>query len=63
MASQDHQLHIVAIIGTGGMGLPIARRLALGKHVLLAGFSNDTLEEAVAALQKEGFSTESHKSA
>jgi NAD(P)-dependent dehydrogenase (short-subunit alcohol dehydrogenase family) len=35
---------IVVVIGTGGIGLAIARRQGAGKRVLLADFNTDTLD-------------------
>ncbi|KAE9362662.1 NAD(P)-binding protein [Stipitochalara longipes BDJ] len=45
---------ILVIIGAGGMGLPLARRLGSGKHILLADYSSITLETALTTLHNEG---------
>ncbi|MFI9386960.1 SDR family oxidoreductase [Kutzneria sp. NPDC052558] len=47
---------IVVIIGTGGMGLAIARRLGSGKTLLLGDANPETLDRAAQALRGEGHS-------
>jgi NAD(P)-dependent dehydrogenase (short-subunit alcohol dehydrogenase family) len=42
------------VIGAGGMGLAVARRLGSGRHLLLADFSDARLKTAVDALRGEG---------
>ncbi|KAJ0416744.1 hypothetical protein BJY00DRAFT_221042 [Aspergillus carlsbadensis] len=46
--------NIVVIIGTGGMGLAIARRLGSGAHLVLADFSKAQLDHAAETLRGEG---------
>ncbi|MCX2963959.1 SDR family oxidoreductase [Gordonia aquimaris] len=46
---------IVVVIGSGGMGLAIARRQACGRKVVLADVDDARLERDVAALGDEGF--------
>ena len=41
---------VVVVIGTGGIGLAIARRQGAGKSVLLADFNQDTLKSAANEL-------------
>ena len=50
---------VLVIIGAGGMGLPLARRLGTGKHILLADFSSTILSSSLTTLQKEGHTTSS----
>ena len=45
---------VLVVIGVGGMGQAIARRLAAGKTVLLADFNDDTLQAAADALKADG---------
>lgn len=44
---------VVVIIGAGGMGTAVAQRIGSGKHVLLADFSEQSLE-ATSSLLKTG---------
>lgn len=48
--------NVLVVIGSGGMGLPVARRLGVGKQVLLADFSTDNLTTAESTLTNEGYS-------
>jgi hypothetical protein len=45
---------VLAVIGVGGMGQAIARRLGAGKTVLLADYNDETLQAAAAALSADG---------
>ncbi|WP_448003234.1 SDR family oxidoreductase [Agromyces bauzanensis] len=45
---------VVVIIGVGGMGLAIARRIGSGRAVVLADFNEATLEAAATQLRIEG---------
>lgn len=45
---------VLVVIGVGGMGLAIARRLGGGKQLLLADFNQATLEAAAEQLRGEG---------
>ncbi|MCL2653224.1 MAG: SDR family oxidoreductase [Propionibacteriaceae bacterium] len=53
MASQDKP--VLVVVGVGGMGQSIARRLGTGKTVLLADFNEDTLNGVVNTLKGDGF--------
>lgn len=46
------------VIGAGGMGLAIARRLGAGRRVFLADYSKDTLESAANSLRDTGHDVE-----
>jgi NAD(P)-dependent dehydrogenase (short-subunit alcohol dehydrogenase family) len=48
------QKDVVVVIGVGGMGLAIARRIGSGRAVMLADFNESTLEAAAAQLRVEG---------
>jgi NAD(P)-dependent dehydrogenase (short-subunit alcohol dehydrogenase family) len=50
----------LVVIGAGGMGLAVARRLASGRRLLLADYSEASLEAALTALRGEGHSAEGH---
>lgn len=50
---------VLAVIGVGGMGQAIARRLGSGKTVLLADYNEDTLGTAAASLSADGYRVES----
>lgn len=56
--AQDIPRKVVVVIGVGGMGLPICRRLASGRRLLLADYSDKNLETALTALRSEGYSAE-----
>ncbi|KAM5347756.1 hypothetical protein ACJ41O_007580 [Fusarium nematophilum] len=46
------------VIGAGGMGLAIARRLGAGNRVILADFSEKILNSAATSLQDDGHTVE-----
>lgn len=48
--------NVLVVIGSGGMGLPVARRLGVGKQVLLADFSADNLATAETVMTNDGYS-------
>jgi len=50
----------LVVIGAGGMGLAVARRLAGGRRLLLADNSEASLETALTALRGEGHLAEGH---
>lgn len=45
---------LLVVIGAGGIGRAIARRQGAGKLVLLADFSEDTLQSAANVLEGAG---------
>lgn len=48
--------NVVAVIGCGGMGLGIARRLGVGRQLWLADFSETLLATAQSSLSDDGYS-------
>jgi len=50
----------MVVVGTGGMGLAVARRLASGRRLLLADYSQASLDTATTALRGEGHAAEGH---
>lgn len=47
---------VVVIIGSGGMGIACARRLAPGRTVVLADYSKEYLDKALNTLSNDGYS-------
>ena len=47
-------MSVLVVVGTGGMGMAIARRCGSGQRVVLADVGPDTLDLAASALQAEG---------
>lgn len=47
--------NVLVVVGVGGMGRAIARRLGPGERILLADFNEAALENTAAELQSEGF--------
>jgi NAD(P)-dependent dehydrogenase (short-subunit alcohol dehydrogenase family) len=60
MSHPEISRNVLVVIGTGGMGLAIARRLAAGRRLLLADYSDTSLEAAVSVLRGEGQLVEGH---
>jgi NAD(P)-dependent dehydrogenase (short-subunit alcohol dehydrogenase family) len=56
--AQQVTRNVLAIIGTGGMGMAIARRLGSGRRLLLGDYSKIQLETALTTLQGEGYTVE-----
>ncbi|MGV9672272.1 SDR family oxidoreductase [Gordonia sp. NPDC003504] len=54
------QRDVVVIVGTGGMGMAIARRQGGGRRVLLSDFNETALDAHVATLKAEGFDVSGH---
>lgn len=52
---------VVVVVGVGGMGGPLARRLGPGRTVLLADFSADLLAATAEALAGEGHTVETQQ--
>ena len=46
---------MLVLVGAGGIGLAIARRLGAGKRVLLAGINEDRLQSDVVSLEADGY--------
>jgi NAD(P)-dependent dehydrogenase (short-subunit alcohol dehydrogenase family) len=60
MSRSEASRNLLVVIGTGGMGLAVARRLASGRRLLLADYSDTGLEAALTALRGEGHAVEGH---
>ena len=60
MSHPEAPRNVLVVIGTGGMGLAIARRLGGGRRVLLADFSPASLDTAVTTLTNEGHDVLGH---
>lgn len=60
MSHPEASRSVLVVIGTGGMGLTIARRLAGGRRLLLADYSAAVLDAALAALRSDGHPAEGH---
>ncbi|KAJ5377037.1 hypothetical protein N7509_013923 [Penicillium cosmopolitanum] len=45
---------VLVVVGSGGIGLAIARRMGSGHHIVLADFSERQLETSAQALREEG---------
>jgi len=62
--SKNHKMSIprrvVAVIGSGGMGIASARRLAGGRRVLFADYSQSNLDMAAKSLRDDGHDVETH---
>lgn len=52
---------VVVVVGVGGMGGPLARRLGPGRTVLLADFNDGLLGRTAAALAAEGHAVETQQ--
>lgn len=51
----------IAILGCGGMGLAIARRLGVGRRLCVADYSDEILSEAREALANDGYLVETYQ--
>lgn len=51
---------VMTVIGVGGMGVAIARRLAAGRSLLLADVSEASLEAAASQLARAGHQVATH---
>lgn len=52
---------MLVVIGIGGMGLAIARRLGGGRRVLIADYAEETLAQAAEQLRLEGHDVTEHR--
>ncbi|MBR0558479.1 SDR family oxidoreductase [Neokomagataea anthophila] len=48
--------HVTVVIGSGSIGVAIARRVSAGKHILLADLREETAQKAAQTLHDAGFS-------
>lgn len=46
---------VVVLVGAGGIGVAIARRVAVGKHLVVTSHTQEATEEVVRTLQMQGF--------
>lgn len=51
--------NIIVVLGCGGMGLPVARRLGVGRRLFIADFSDANLAVAQSTLEGEGYTINS----
>jgi len=51
---------VVVVVGAGGMGCAVARRIGVGSTVVLADVSEQSLETAANALRADGYNVVSH---
>ena len=59
--NQQHEARsVLVIIGTGGMGLAVARRLSSGRQIFLADYSQAALDAAATALGGDGHTVQTH---
>jgi NAD(P)-dependent dehydrogenase (short-subunit alcohol dehydrogenase family) len=54
MTSRSSDKEVLVIIGTGGMGLSVARRVGPGRVIVLADISQSGLEAAAETLSADG---------
>lgn len=53
----ENQKNIVVVIGSGSIGIAIARRISSGKHILLADIRIENADAAAKTLMNAGFET------
>ena len=46
---------VVVVVGAGGIGQAIARRISSGRHILVANHSQKSADEAAKLLSDAGF--------
>jgi NAD(P)-dependent dehydrogenase (short-subunit alcohol dehydrogenase family) len=51
----DTQEEVVVVTGAGGMGEAIARRIGIGRRLILADYSQQALQRATQALDESGY--------
>jgi NAD(P)-dependent dehydrogenase (short-subunit alcohol dehydrogenase family) len=54
MARRSNDKEVLVIIGSGGMGLPIARRIGAGRVIVLADIDKSCLDTVAHALRTDG---------
>jgi len=57
VSKTDTKRDVTVVIGTGGIGLAIARRISSGRHVLLADHRQESADAAAKLLELAGFET------
>lgn len=58
--AEGYKPRAAVIIGVGGMGLAIAKRIGPGRHLILADYSKDLLESASKQLEDDGHTVQCH---
>lgn len=53
----DTRKQVVVLVGAGGIGRAIARRVAFGKHLVVTNLTQEATDAAVADFEHEGFET------
>jgi len=53
--AQPNQKGVVALVGAGGIGIAIARRVAQGKHLVVTSRTQVKADRIAADLQRDGF--------
>jgi NAD(P)-dependent dehydrogenase (short-subunit alcohol dehydrogenase family) len=53
--AQQRQKGVVALVGAGGIGVAIARRVAQGKHLVVTSRTQEKADRIAESLQKDGF--------
>ena len=48
---------VIVVIGTGGIGQAIARRVGVAKHIVLADLRRENAEAAAQTLENAGYET------
>lgn len=57
ISSESRVAGVTVVIGAGGIGQAIARRISSGRHILVANHSQDSADAAAALLRSAGFET------
>lgn len=55
MTENNVQKDVVALVGAGGIGIAIARRVAQGKHLVVTSLTQEETDRVVERLKKDGF--------
>lgn len=53
--AQQNQKDVVALVGAGGIGIAIARRVAQGKHLVVTCLTQEETDRVAEALRMDGF--------
>ena len=58
--SSNNQIGAIVIIGVGGLGVAIAKRIGAGRRLILADYSEASLERAKEQLEEDGHIVDHH---